>query len=110
MLIHLGTNDIRNDNETTIMSNLKQLMLLIQQRWETATIIFSGIILHGNDSKKKIQINSINTTVKQEIQHLNIEFLDHSNVVTLPSGHIDPDAYFDNLHRNIEKGTKKIGK
>ena len=51
-------------------------------------------------------INSINTTIKQEIQHLNIEFLDNASVVTLPSGHIDPDAYFDNLHLNNEKVPK----
>ena len=85
------TNDIRNDNESAIINNLKHL-ILIQQRWETATIIYSGIILHRTDSKKNIKINSINTTIKQERQHLNIEFLDNANVVTLPSGHIDPDA------------------
>ena len=108
ILIHLGTNDIRNDNESTIINNLKHLILLIQQRWETATIIFSGIILHRNDSRKNIKINSVNTTIKHELQDLNIEFLDNVNVVTLPSGHIDPDAYFDNLHLNNEKGTKKL--
>ena len=106
ILIHLGTNDKRNDNESTIINNLKHLTLLIQQRWETATIIFSGIILYRNDGRKNIKINSINTTIKQELQHLNIEFLDNVNVVTLPSSHIDPDAYFDNLHLNNEKGTK----
>ena len=74
----------------------------------TATIIFSGIILHRNESRKNIKIKSINTDIKQDIQHLNIEFLDNANVVTLPSGHIDPDAYFDNLHLSNEKGTKKL--
>ena len=29
ILIHLGTNDIRNDNESTIINNPKKLMLLI---------------------------------------------------------------------------------
>ena len=28
--------------------------------------------------------------------------------ITIPSGHIDYDAYFDNLHLNKEKGTKKL--
>ena len=108
ILIHLGTNDLRNDNESTIINNLKHLILLIQQRWETATIIFSGIILHRNDSRKNIKINSISTSIKHELQHLNIEFLDNVNVVTLPSGHIDLDAYFGNLQLNNEKGTKKL--
>ena len=91
-------------------------MLLIQQRWETATIIFSGIILHRDASRKNIRINSINAAIKQEIQHLNIEFLDNANIVIPPSGHNDPDAYFDYLHFNNEKGrqnistTKKVGK
>ena len=30
--------------------------------------------------------------------------MDNTNVVILPSGHIDNDAYFGNLHLNNEKG------
>ena len=48
--------------------------------------------------------------VSQYWQYLNIEFLSNINIVTLPSGHIDPDAYFDNLHLNNEneKEVKKF--
>ena len=63
--------------------------------------------MHRNDSRKNIKINSISTTIKQET-HLHIEFLDNANVVTLASGHIDPDAYFNNLHLNDEQGTKNL--
>ena len=34
--------------------------------------------------------------------------MDYTNVVTLASGHIDAEAYFDSLHLNNEKGTKKF--
>ena len=34
--------------------------------------------------------------------------MDNTNVVTLASGHIDAEAYFDSLHLTNEKGTKKL--
>ena len=51
-------------------------------------------------------INEINDIIKHRADNLNIKFLNNINVVTLPSGHIDPDAYFDNLHPNNEKEVK----
>ena len=53
-------------------------------------------------------INEINDIIKHRADDLSIEFLNNINVVTLPSGHIDRDAYFDNLHLNNEKGVKKF--
>ena len=109
ILIHLGTNDIRNDDENTIIKNLQYLISIIRSKWENSTIIFSGIILHKTDSRKNTKINSLNDTIKQEAQNLNIEFLDNVNIVTLPSGHIDPDAYYGgSLHLSNEKGYKKF--
>ena len=55
---------------------------------------FSGIILHKTDCRKNTKISSLNDTIKQEAQNFNIEFLDNVNIVTLPSGHIDRDAYY----------------
>ena len=57
---------------------------------------------------QKCVINEINDIIKHQAHDLNIEFLNNINVVTLPSGHIDPDAYFDNLHLNNEKRVKKF--
>ena len=34
--------------------------------------------------------------------------MDNTNVVTLPTGNIDNDAYFDNLHLNNKKGSRKL--
>ena len=32
--------------------------------------------------------------------------MDNTNVALLPSGHIDNEAFFDNLHFNNEKGSR----
>ena len=71
-------------------------------------MIYSGIILHKNDIRKNIKINKVNDEIRQKSDEWNIQFQDNTNVVTLPTGHIDPEAYFDNLHLNNEKGTKKL--
>ena len=40
ILIHLGTNDIRNDDESTIIKNLQYLISIIRSKWKNSTIIF----------------------------------------------------------------------
>ena len=50
---------------------------------------------HKTDSRKNSVINEINDIIRHRADDLDIEFLNNINVVTLPSGHIDPDAYFD---------------
>ena len=71
-------------------------------------MIYSGIILHKNDIRKNIKINKVNDEIQQKSDEWNIQFLDNTKVVTPPTGHVDPEAYFDNLHLNNEKGTKKL--
>ena len=54
------------------------------------------------------KITEINNKMKERLLHWNIKFLDNTNFVTLASGHIDAETYFDSLHLNNEKGTKKL--
>ena len=73
-----------------------------------AEVTISAIILHKTDSRKNIRINKINDEIKQKAHEWKVKFLDNTNVVTLGTGHIDPEAYFNSLHLNNEKGTKKL--
>ena len=61
---------------------------------------------HKTDSRKNKVINEINDIITHRADDLNIEFLNNIIIVTLPSSHIDPDAFFDNLHLNNKKGVK----
>ena len=69
----------------------------------------SSLFIHDsiqNQFKKNIIINNLN----QEIKHLSVKFpfrfMDNTNVAILPSGHIDNEAFFENLHLNNEKGSR----
>ena len=106
VLLHVRTNNILEGDQQTILKKIKILAELIQKKWP-AEVIYSGIILHKNDIRKNIKINKVNDKIRQNSDEWNIQFLNNTNVVTLPTGHIDPEAYFDNLHLNNEKGTKK---
>ena len=67
--------------------------------------------MHKHDSRKNhiiTIITKINNQIKEKSLGWNIKFLDDTNVVTLVSGHIDAEAYFDILHLNNEKETKKL--
>ena len=63
-------------------------------------MIYYDIILHKNDLRKDIKINKVNDEIRQNSDEWNIQFLDNTNVVTLRTGHIDPEVYFDNLYLN----------
>ena len=57
ILIHLGTNDIKKNDEWTVIKNLEQLFSLFHQKWKNSSIIFSGIMYHKTDSRKNRVIN-----------------------------------------------------
>ena len=107
VLLHVGTNEVLKDDHQTVISETKNLIDLIQTKWP-AEVTVSAIILHKTDSRKNIKINKINDEIKQKAHEWYVKFLDNTNVVTLATGHIDPEAYFDSLHLNNEKGTKKL--
>ena len=106
VLLQVGTNNILEGDQQTILKKIKILAELIQKKWP-AEVIYSGIILHKNDIRKNIKINKVNDKIRQNSDEWTIQFLNSTNVVTLPTGHTDPEAYFDNLHLNNEKGTKE---
>ena len=84
---------------------MKNLIDLIQTKWP-AEVTVSVIILHKTYSRKNIRINKIDDEIKQKAHQWNVKFLDNTIVVTLATGHIDPEAYFYTL--NNEKRTKKF--
>ena len=108
IVIHVGTNNIFKTNETDIIDEIETLLESIKQKWPNANVIFSSIILHKTDSRKNAIINRINQEIKHLSNRLSFRFMDNTNVVTLPTGNIDNDAYFDNLHLNNQKGSRKL--
>ena len=91
-----------------IIDEIGTLLESIKQKWPYANVIFSSIILHKTDSREKAIINRINQEFKHLSNRLSFRFMDNTNVVTLPTGNIDNDAYFDNLHLNNQKGSRKL--
>ena len=67
---------------------------------------YSSIILHKTNSRKNIIINNLNQEIKQLSVKFPFRLMDNTNVALLPSGHIDNEAFFDNLHLNNEKGSR----
>ena len=107
VLLHVGTNSVFKYDQQTLINAIHKLIKLIHSKWP-AEVTYSGIIMHKNDSRKNLIITKINNQIKDKSLDWNIKFLDNTNVVTLASGHIDAEDYFDSLHLNNEKGTKKL--
>ena len=66
IVIHVGTNDVFKSSEAEIIEDIKDLINILEDKWQNAQHIFSGIILHKINSRKNLIINRIN----QEIQLL----------------------------------------
>ena len=108
ILVHVGTNNIFRSDEMSIIEEIHSLIKCIQVKWPKAEIIYSSIILHRKDSRKNTLINKVNQEVKALSAQLKFKYLDNTNVVTLASGHIDDEAFYDNLHLSNQKGSKKM--
>ena len=105
VLLHVGTDSVFKYDQQTLINEIHKLIKLIQSKWP-AEVTYSEIIMHKNDSRKNIIITKINNQIKEKSLDWNIKILDNTNVVTLVSGHIDAEAYFDSLYLNNEKGTE----
>ena len=106
MLIHVGTNNIFNTTEQEIIQEISKLVTIIKQKWPNTEIVYSSIILHKTNSRKNIIINNLNQEINQLSVKFPFRFMDNTKVALLPSGHIDNEAFFDNLHLNNEKGSR----
>ena len=71
VLLHIGTNNVLNDDHQTIITEIKYLIELIQAKWP-AEVTFLGIILHKINGRKNIKINKINDEIKQKSCDWNI--------------------------------------
>ena len=104
ILVHVGTNNMFRSDEMSIVEEIHSLIKCIQVKWPKAEIIHSSIILHRKDSRKNTLINKVDQEVKALSAQLNFKYLDNTNVVTLASGHIDDEVFYDNLHLSNQKG------
>ena len=94
VLLHVGTNSVFKYDQQTLINEIHKLINLIQSKWP-AEGTYSRIIMHKNYSRKNLIITKINNQIKEKSLDWNTKFLDNANVVTLASGHIDAEAYFD---------------
>ena len=106
MLIHVGTDKIFNTTEQEIIEEISKLVTIIKQKWPNTEVVYSSIILYKTNSRKYIIINNLNQEIKQLSIKFLFRFMDNTNVALLPSGHIDNEAFFDNLHLNNGKGSR----
>ena len=104
ILVHVGTNNIFRSDEMSTVKEIHSLIKCIQVKWPKAEIIYSSIILHRKGSRKNTLINNINQEVKAISAQLNFKYLDNTDVVTVASGHLDDEAFYENLYLSNQKG------
>ena len=108
VIIHTATNDLEIKQKNEICQNIAATIAAAQEKWPGSRITISGLT-YRKDTKTNELINEINEQSKMTCNHFqNACFLDNRMVTTKPSGNIDYDAFYDNVHLNNRKGTKKL--
>ena len=107
-VIHIGTNDVFKSSEAEIIEGIRDLINILKDKWPNAQHIFSEIIWHKTNSRQNLIIIRINQEIKLLSTTMNFTYLDNTNVVTLSSGLIDKEAYFNNLHLSNHKGIRTL--
>lgn len=100
VIIHVGTNNLRNDNPKKIQRDLKQLTTQMKKDNPDVTLAFSSIIKRKDDSSLNANINKVNTSMKNYCQSNDIDFICNDD--------IDDSCLFkDGIHLN-KKGVFKL--
>ena len=111
VVVHTGTNDIKNKSIDEITRNNQIIMDKIRAKWPNTTTVMSGIISHASDEHKNEVSSKINNNTSQlcmnDYQHNSI-FVDNSSITTPRDGTIDQNAFYDEVHLNNRTGTKRL--
>ena len=77
---HIGTNDITNDDCSSLQTNLGKIRELVTELSPSTKIVLSSIILRHDKSNINVKVNRRNEIIKQFCKTNNLDLIDNSNI------------------------------
>ncbi|MEP5340929.1 MAG: SGNH/GDSL hydrolase family protein [Algibacter sp.] len=97
IVLMIGTNNLKLNNEKEIIKGLEVLIKAIKTRQPKSSILMVGILPRKG---KEEQIKSLNLKVSQLADLENIDYKDIAESLLLEDGRIDESLFIDGLHPN----------
>ncbi|XP_048576877.1 uncharacterized protein LOC116608319 isoform X2 [Nematostella vectensis] len=109
VILHTGTNDIRELPTEQICSNIENIVEECIKLWPQSKIVVSGLTFHLRDHAKNDIIDVVNSASERlSSRCAKVYFADNRGVCLSRNGDIDESVYRDNVHLNNQTGTKKL--
>ena len=80
IVIHIGTNDITNDNCSSLQINPNKIRELVTELSQSTKIVLSSIILRHDKSNINVTVNRENEIIKQFCKTNKLDLIDKSNI------------------------------
>ena len=107
VLIHLGTNDVKEKHKTTFLEEMQTLKSSIRSKWPNCKLIISGVIEHKTDREKNSLISELNRDLRDLCENTtNSSFCDNSRLTRRRDGSLNENVFFDDQHLNNLSGTR----
>ena len=78
--IHIGTNDITNNDCSSLQTNLRKIRESVTELCPSTKIVLSSIILRHGKSYINVKVNHRNETIKEFFKTNKLDLTDNSNI------------------------------
>ena len=103
IIVHVGTNNLKEGNSMKITDKLDECLTYIQARNPDCQVAYSGIFKRKDNPEFNKCGQEVNDKIKERLMQRGIDFIDNSNILF-------NNLYRDGLHLSTEGGVPKYCK
>ena len=80
LILHVGTNDIKNSSRAKIMEHFEEITELVSRNSPSTKLILSSVIMQNDDGKLNDEIGHVNELLKNLCDSKGVFYIDNTNV------------------------------
>ena len=80
LILHVGTNDIKNSSRAKIMEHFEEITELVSRNSPSTKLILSSIIMRNDDGKLNDEIGHVNELLKNLCDSKGVFYIDNTNI------------------------------
>ena len=80
LILHVGTNDIKNSSRAKIMEHFEEITELVSRNSPSTKLILSSIIMRNDDGKLNDEIGHVNELLKNLCDSKGVSYINNTNI------------------------------
>ena len=81
LIMHIGTNDLKNSSPSEISSSISSLGQEIRKEVPNTNLVISEVIIRNDDPSLNVKISELNKNLAQVCANNNWNFITHKNIL-----------------------------